>query len=173
MKRLSESIWGDIRKKSLGQEARVEDDIDLMDAERLYQYVISKYMPLPGYTAYKIFGTNRMIECNPIIFSEKNFNTYKLKYMGIDDGDPRILIEMKIGRCKNVLNALKENFKVEENHTFHSFEPNWYSLKPLDDDRHITNKFYIEVLDTFIDIIGPKIRPYRVAIQRKKNEKVK
>lgn len=165
---ISESVWADIRKKSLGKEARVENDIDLMDTKRLYQYVISKYRTLPGLTAYKIIELNGRIECNPIIFSEKNFTTYKLRYMGINDGDPKILIPMKIGRCKNVLNALKENFKVEEYHTFHSFEPDWYSLRPLEDGRHITNKFYLEILDTFIDIIDSKIRPYKVAIQRKK-----
>ena len=170
---IKESVWGDLRKKSLGQEARVEDDVDLMDTERLYQYVISKYRTLPGYTAYKIIRTYRAIDCSPIIFSEKNFTTYTLSYRGIDDGDPRILIDMKIRRSKNVLNLLKENFKVEEYHIMPSFEPDWYSLKPLDDDRHITNRFYLEVLDTFIDIIDPKIRPYRVAIKRKKNEKVK
>ena len=171
MKKLSniqESIWSNINKRSEGISMRKEDDIDLMDTERLYQYVISKYRILPGCTAYKITRTDRVIDCNPIVFSEKTFNTYKLSYRGIDDGDPKILIDKKIGRSKNVLNLLKANFKVEEYHTFYSFEPDWYSLRPLDDGRHITNRFYLEVLDTFINIIDPKIRPYRVAIQRKK-----
>lgn len=176
MKKLSEiteSIWSDMQDRGTGDVFKKEDDIDLMDIERLYQYVISKYRILPGYTAYKIIRTNRAIDCSPIIFSEKNFTTYKLSYRGIDDGDPKILIDKKIGRSKNVLNLLKENFKVEEYHTFYSFEPDWYSLRPLDDGRHTTNRFYLEVLDTFIDIIDPKIRPYRVAIQRKKVQRKK
>ena len=174
MKKLSdinESHWSEMNRRSQGITFRKEDDIDFMDAKRLYQYVISKYKTLPGYTAYKITEINGIIDCNPIIFSEKNFNTYKLRYMGIDDLHPKILIEMKIGRCKNVLNVLKENFKVEEYHIMPSFEPDWYRLKPLDGDKQTTNRFYLKVLDTFIDIIGPKIRPYKVAIQRKKKIK--
>lgn len=171
MKKLSEiteSIWSDMQDRGTGDVFKKEDDIDVMDAERFYQYVIKKYRTLPEYTAYKITGINGVIDCNPIIFSEKNFTTYKLRYMGIDDLYPKILIDKKIGRSKNVLNLLKENFKVEEYHIMPSFEPDWYSLRPLDDDRHTTNRFYLEVLDTFIDIIDPKIRPYKVAIQRKK-----
>ena len=176
MKKLSqitESIWSDMQDRGTGDVFKREDDIDLMDAEKLYQYVISKYRILPGCTAYKIFGTSRMIECAPIIFSENHFNRYVLKYMCSDDVDPKILIDKKIGRSKNLLNVLKENFKVEEYNTFYSFEHNWYSLKPLEDGRRTTNRFYLEVLDTFIDIIDPKIRPYRVAIQRKKVQRKK
>ena len=43
MKRLSESVWGNIRKKSLGQEVRKEDDIEHLDRDGLYDYIFSIY----------------------------------------------------------------------------------------------------------------------------------
>ena len=43
MKKLSESVWGDIRKKSLGQEARVEADINRFDIIGLCDYLNTAY----------------------------------------------------------------------------------------------------------------------------------
>ena len=43
MKKLSESVWGDIRKKSLGQEERQEDDISNLSIEDFSKYLDSMY----------------------------------------------------------------------------------------------------------------------------------
>ena len=43
MKRLSESIWGDIRKKSLGQEERQEDDISNLSIKEFSKYLELMY----------------------------------------------------------------------------------------------------------------------------------
>ena len=40
----NESVWGDIRKKSLGQETRIEDDIDYMDRDEFYEYLKATYI---------------------------------------------------------------------------------------------------------------------------------
>ena len=44
MRKLSESVWGDIRKKSLGQEDRIEDNIDLMTIDEFSNYVDKHYV---------------------------------------------------------------------------------------------------------------------------------
>ena len=43
MKKLSESVWGDIRKKSLGKEEREENDVNILDLNGLYEYIIKHY----------------------------------------------------------------------------------------------------------------------------------
>ena len=40
---LKESVWGDIRKKSLGQEERIEDDISNYDFKEMLDYINSIY----------------------------------------------------------------------------------------------------------------------------------
>ena len=44
MKKLSESVWGDIRKKSLGQEDRIEESVDnIPDINGLFNYIKERY----------------------------------------------------------------------------------------------------------------------------------
>ena len=43
MKKLSESIWSDIQDRSSGETNRKEDDINLLDREGLYDYLIHHY----------------------------------------------------------------------------------------------------------------------------------
>ena len=40
---LGESVWGDIRKKSLGQEERMEDDVNHLDRDGFYKYLMDHY----------------------------------------------------------------------------------------------------------------------------------
>ena len=48
MKKLSESVWGDLRKKSLGQETREEDNVDLLDRPGFFEYLKSHYKVIKG-----------------------------------------------------------------------------------------------------------------------------
>ena len=43
LSKLMESVWGDIRKKSLGKEARVEDDINLFSRDEFFEYLNENY----------------------------------------------------------------------------------------------------------------------------------
>ena len=46
MKKTNESIWSDIQDRSMGKTVRKEDDINLLDKDGLYEYLISHYKPL-------------------------------------------------------------------------------------------------------------------------------
>ena len=43
---IEESIWSDIQDRSMGKTVRKEDDINLLDKDGLYEYLISHYKPL-------------------------------------------------------------------------------------------------------------------------------
>ena len=43
LSKLSESVWGDLRKKSLGKEERLEDDISNLSIEDFSKYLDSMY----------------------------------------------------------------------------------------------------------------------------------
>ena len=42
-KKTNESVWGDIRKKSLGQETRIEEDVNSLSIDGFYEYLLSTY----------------------------------------------------------------------------------------------------------------------------------
>ena len=41
---LGESVWGDIRKKSLGQEERMEDNVNSLTKDQFYEYLLDNYI---------------------------------------------------------------------------------------------------------------------------------
>lgn len=43
MRKLSESVWGDLRKKSLGREKRIEEDIDRLSYDDFVKYIKGTY----------------------------------------------------------------------------------------------------------------------------------
>lgn len=40
---LKESVWNDLRKKSLGQEKRIENDVNLLNAQGFFEYLNDTY----------------------------------------------------------------------------------------------------------------------------------
>jgi len=48
MKKTNESIWSDIQDRSSGEANRKEDDVNLLDKDGLYEYLISHYKPVDG-----------------------------------------------------------------------------------------------------------------------------
>ena len=49
MRKLSESVWGSIRKKSLGQEVRIENDVDRLSYKDFLGYLEGTYIPTDEY----------------------------------------------------------------------------------------------------------------------------
>ena len=47
---ISESIWSDMEDRSIGDQTRKEDDVNLMDFEDFYQYLQTKYKAKDGNT---------------------------------------------------------------------------------------------------------------------------
>ena len=45
---MNESIWSDIQDRSSGETTRKEDDVNLLDKDGLYEYLISHYKPVDG-----------------------------------------------------------------------------------------------------------------------------
>ena len=43
MRKLSESIWSDMQDRSMGEKIRKEDDIELLDIDGFYDYLVKRY----------------------------------------------------------------------------------------------------------------------------------
>ena len=86
---LSESVWGDLRKKSLGQEVRTEDDLNLLDVDGMAEYVFSHYekcdkdsrVALPYWT-----GKPKNVFIIPVanVPYMENKNQYRIIFLRVD-----------------------------------------------------------------------------------------
>lgn len=63
---LNESVWGDLRKKSLGQEIRKEDTINNLSPKEMYNHLKTIYKPLTSTNAfeYTASGTSHYVRVN-------------------------------------------------------------------------------------------------------------
>ena len=147
--RVNESVWGDIRKKSLGQEERLEDNVDLMEGPAFFEYLKKNYKCNTEDTITYNRPDNiiniKLFESKPFIYK---YLQYKIKRNEIVTDLPTDEMSKD---SSILLNMAKENrFDVEYVVGFHKIYPS---------NGEVTNMFFLEVLDYIIDQIaeiGPK-----------------
>ena len=157
-KKLTESVWGDLRKKSLGKEERIEDDINIMDYEELGNYIIKNYNLADedglfwSYTKGNASGIG-------IFIIRLDDNDNLLEYFTVEDDDDskRVTVYPNIEKLDpNLHNKLKETYKLYDTED----RMGMMSLLGIDpkDGRNVDNKFFIEVLNFIIDNLDSKYR---------------
>ena len=143
MKKLSESIWSDIQDRSSGETNRKEDDINLLDREGLYDYLIHHYK-----------GTNHFAHISTSI----SFNTIDIPII-INGGVYRVYFDFNknevyvhyatLYMVNKLLIKVSKNFSLRSNSDDH---PKTYIISPKDGSK-VTNRFFIDVVDFFINNI--------------------
>ena len=134
MRKLSESIWNDIRKQSSGAKERIEDDINILDCKDFSDWLTEHYIS------------------NEICYV--NLNTEKYTYMSI-------LLDVEIYREYFPENAITICNEIEKNHediyiglcnefNIGTYDESLLKIEP-NDDREIDNKFFVEIVDYLID----------------------
>lgn len=141
-RKLSESVWGDLRKKSLGQEERVENSVDNMNIGEFCDYLKDNYQCIhrPSDIHIDVFDNVPTIV---ITLYEDEAGTYRYIYYDGKQVDTQDDVPSTIG-CSNDI------------HKFYTINniPNTYSIaiSPQDNSK-ITNRFFMEVLDFLLDRI--------------------
>ena len=148
---VNESVWNDIRKKSLGREERVESSIDHMDVNELIDCLNNKYTYLkpeknvfingkdsPGYPAIRV----------PVYYDTTNSVVIIWICMQIYSDSTYVYISQSqtfVSRCMSVYNKMKKEFDVDM--IDDDDRGRWHiSVKPKDGSKS-TNSFYIQVID--------------------------
>ena len=144
MKRLSESIWSNINKRSEGNIERKEDDVDLMDGENFAIYLNKRYSFKNG---HKIEYDKKLRTLTiPGLYTEDEFfydnvgvdyenDSMTLRYMWIND--PALTVQVR--------SALKKRYNLS------SKESSYIFISPLNGGE-LTNKFVVNVLDYMADL---------------------
>ena len=141
MRKLSESVWGDLRKKSIGQEERIEDSINDMNLGQFCDYLKDTYKcnDRQSDISINVFD-NVLTICICLYVDETGY--YRYIYYDGNGIDTQNDVPSTIG-------CLKE---LEEIYTIKPRVRDSINICPKDGSK-ITNKFFIEVLDFFLERI--------------------
>ena len=146
---LGESVWGDIRKKSLGQEVRIEEDVNRMEPDEFVDYLRKHYSLTDADSINKIKYDGKFLEVP--VFSYSPFITFLEIYYQ----DNELFLErvdydkLKID-FPNFFIQLKKKYIIRiKNEGYHT---EWIYLSP-GDGSPISNSFFIDVLDTVIELV--------------------
>lgn len=159
-KNLNESVWGDIRKRGNGSDEKKEDDIDLLDAKGLKDYLMSNYKPLNAYAVIlHVMGALSV----PIIRNQVNFSI-------LYDPEAESISKITIANdFVNMVNGLLEKLKTNFSIVVHNTDtPTLYGITPKDGSE-VTNKFFIEVIDFLLNNIEDS-NNYKKAIKKINNK---
>jgi len=141
---LNESVWADLRKKSLGQEERLEFDVNSLDRNGLYDYVLDNY----GFTEKGSLGAyiSKEFFQIPVFFWDSSHLVHLIiKYVpGNDNEIKEIHIDTSVNTCKKLVQKFKEDFIIDDNGGFGLF-----TLYPQG-KKNITNRDYLNIIDIII-----------------------
>jgi len=170
-KGINESVWGDIRKKSLGQEDRKEDEINHLNSQEFYTYLTHRYnvFDSPHNEIISYEPTSDIIQI-PILYHTKKYkikNDRKYKkiiYMQIWDMNSPDKFKLCIsGDLMHDNNELSQKIDKEYWITYPNYF--WANIIPRIPNSpspgKLTNKFIVQMIDFILD--DPK--PYKPIIK--------
>ena len=175
---LGESVWGDIRKKSLGQEERAEDDINRFSYHELYEYLIKVYEGNNGYDIDKVITINQSDTVISIDVYGEQINLkrrlcFQIQRTTRETGWGEVDNNVKYGvlspyggsRLDDIPPYVENEIRsiAEFNHEYNKFI---YILYPKDHKR-TTNRFFIEILDKILYEIDHYSTKYKTKLKRK------
>lgn len=146
MKRLSESVWGDIRKKSLGQEDRAEENVNNFSLKELCEYTKSRYN-LSFDSAVHLSETTKGLCLDAVI---------------CEGGKRNILFFVQYNEKKRIIQFSKDIVELfpyiyqkllEKYHIANSYlysDNNLYAIY-RSELKDVDNKLFIEVVDIIVD----------------------
>ena len=141
-KKTNESAWGEMRKRSSGEQIRKEDDVNLLDLDGLYDYIKSKYEKRLFYLDKDTFGKNN--KRNIVVDVIANVSLFT-NYNKSGKFDHILLSWTKVKIAMPFFDKLKERFNVQM--------PNINRRTITEKDGTCTNQTYVDVIDFFLDNI--------------------
>ena len=155
-KRTNESVWSDIHNRSTGKQVRVEDDVDLMDKDRLWDYLNDIYEQTT--TIYDIRLYTIPYDCILVPISINGlYRSSSVSYLGLEGfEDPKGMVVTLDGRSiarltEEVVGELSKKYNMKL--MPETSKRQAYAKITPKDGSPVTNTFYIEVIDFLLDNI--------------------
>ena len=170
---LEESVWGDLRKKSLGQEVREENNIDNLNRKGFYEYLTQRYKPSPA--GSQRFNNIRLSSSIgeeapimvPLIYFKDNVYTLYIPGKVVDCA--YIYIKKK-DVYKEFLDELRLKYRLVINEPSKVWEDEVciYIYPKENIQEKLPNSFFVELIDYILDMV----KGFSNAIERVVEESV-
>ena len=160
MRKLSESIWSDIQDRSSGDTVRKEDDINLLDRDGFYNYIMEHYKTVTEDVTgpYAIINSENADYINIPILEDETNTLYRVIIWHFNTDERYIIIPLR--KLFGVFVKLRDTFKLQSNED---------RINPLfkvfpKDNKKVDNKFFLEVIDFIIDNTKEPFEPLLIRI---------
>lgn len=153
-KKVNESAWGEMRKRSSGDQVRREDDINNLDLDGMWDYLNDNYdidvnaMPLKSKNDTSSFISYPMFIIGHAL--------YRIDLQFINDKISEIQLEANNKNCSEFIDSLKVKYDIDDNGGFGMIKIHSKTDK-------LTNQDAIDIINTIID------NSTKPAIKRKEN----
>lgn len=146
MKKLSESIWSDIHKRSVGSEIRKEDDIENLNRDEMLDYI------------YSIYDVNKNVNASSSIKSTvKDTTAFSLAVFVYGTSLYRLLVGYKNDKIDRIILLSNEHNcewcydKLESN--FNLIKQSNGSIEIQSKDSTVSNRLIIEIIEVINECI--------------------
>ena len=160
MRKLSESIWSDMQDRSSGETVRKEDDINLLDRDGFYNYIMEHYKTATEDVTgpYAIINSENADYINIPILEDETNTLYRVIIWHFNTDERYITIPLR--KLFGVFVKLRDTFKLQSNED---------RINPLfkvfpKDNKKVDNKFFLEVIDFIIDNTKEPFEPLLIRI---------
>ena len=149
MRKLSESIWSDIQDRSMGEKIRKEDDIELLDRDGFYDYLVKRY----EYLYPKRYNILNLELSDQII----------IPMLKSQDGISLNLIMYNIDKPKDMLITITDDSQLRSSDLFIKLEDKYkliscgrilpkIKIEPKSERDNINKSFFISIIDTILEL---------------------
>ena len=162
---ITESIWSDMQDRSMGDAVRKEDDIDLLDRDGFYNYIMEHYKTTTEDVTgpYAIINSENADYINIPILEDETNTLYRVIIWHFNTDERYITIPTgNLFTGSDLFVKIRDTFKLQ---------PNKDKLKPLfkifpKDNKKVDNKFFLEVIDFIIDNTKEPLEPLLIRIEK-------
>ena len=164
MSEITESIWSDIQDRSMGKTVRKEDDVNLLDRDGFYNYIMEHYKTTTEDVTgpYAIINSENADQINIPILEDETNTLYRVIIWHFNTDERYITIPVKEPFWgSDLFIKIRDTFKLQEivSSTFSLM----FKLLPKD-NKKVDNKFFLEVIDFIIDNTKEPFEPLLIRI---------
>ena len=152
-KEVSESIWSDMQERGTGDAVKKEDDVNIMEPDRLCKYINKTYNCLLD--DERLYSSTYSISMP--IFYDKNEN---ITYINLRLDDPRrVTCSYNIKNLPNLFSKLNEAYYVMRPE---EWGDKWFEIYPLEYEKlnslpAVENSFYLGIIDFILENVGDEV----------------
>ena len=160
---ITESIWSDMQDRSSGETVRKEDDINLLDRDGFYNYIMEHYKTTTEDVTgpYAIINSENEDYINIPILEDETNTLYRVIMWYFNKDERYITIPYrKIFQESDLFVKIRDTFNLQPDKD--KFNP-LFKMFPKD-NKKVDNKFFLEVIDFIIDNTKEPFEPLLIRI---------